>query len=97
MSTPHSNHSGAAASALRDKADALPLRDKADALPGAEAVKGAAHATAHAIDSTAEYIRDNDKKSMWADLMRLVKGNPGVSLLTAAAVGFLIARKLSRD
>jgi hypothetical protein len=30
-------------------------------------------------------------------VQKLVKNNPGVALLTAAAVGFLIARTLSRD
>jgi hypothetical protein len=34
---------------------------------------------------------------MMADVQRVVKNNPGIALLTAAALGFLIARTFSRD
>jgi len=36
-------------------------------------------------------------KAMMADVLKLVKNNPGAALLTAAAVGFLMGRTLSRD
>lgn len=84
-----------AAAGLRFVASAV--IDSADGLPGGEAVRSAAHATAGAIKSTADYVRDNDMKGVWADVMKLVKGNPGVALLTAAAAGFLVARMLSKD
>jgi ElaB/YqjD/DUF883 family membrane-anchored ribosome-binding protein len=86
---------GAAASGLESAASAI--REKADTLPGGERVANAAHATANAVGVAADYVRDNDVKAMMADVQTLVKNNPGVALLTAAALGFLIARTFSRD
>jgi ElaB/YqjD/DUF883 family membrane-anchored ribosome-binding protein len=86
---------GAAASGLESAASAL--RERADTLPGGEKVANAAHATANAVGVAADYVRDNDVKAMMADVQTLVKNNPGVALLTAAALGFLIARTFSRD
>jgi ElaB/YqjD/DUF883 family membrane-anchored ribosome-binding protein len=73
------------------------LHEKADRLPGGESVKSAAHTAADALSSTADYVRENDLKSMLADVQKIVKNNPGPALLTAAALGFLVARSLSRD
>ena len=73
------------------------LHDKADKLPGGEKVASAAHTAADALASTAGYIRENDLKGMMADVQSLVKKNPGPALLTAAALGFLVARTFSRD
>jgi ElaB/YqjD/DUF883 family membrane-anchored ribosome-binding protein len=86
---------GAAASGLESAAGAL--RDRADALPGGERVANAAHATADAVVVAADYVRENDVKAMLTDVQKLVKNNPGVALLTAAALGFLMARTFSRD
>ena len=86
---------GAAASGLESAAGAL--REKADTLPGGEKVVTAAHATADAVGIAADYVRDTDVKAMMADVLKLVKNNPGAALLTAAAVGFLMGRTLSRD
>jgi ElaB/YqjD/DUF883 family membrane-anchored ribosome-binding protein len=86
---------GAAASGLESAAGAL--REKADTLPGGEKVVNAAYATADAVGVAADYVRDNDLQAMVADVQKLVKNNPGVALLTAAALGFLIARTFSRD
>lgn len=86
---------GAAASGLESAASAL--RERADTLPGGERVASAAHATADAVGVAADYVRQNDVKTMMADLQQLVKNNPGPALLTAAALGFLIARTFSRD
>lgn len=85
----------AAASGLESAAGAL--RERADTLPGGEKVANAAHATADAVGVAADYVRENDLKTMIADVQRLVKNNPGPALLTAAALGFLIARTFSRD
>jgi hypothetical protein len=85
----------AAAAGLGSAANAL--HDKADSLPGARKVAGAAHKVADALGSTAEYVRTNDLKSMMGDLQKLVKDNPGTALLTAAVLGFLIARTFSRN
>ena len=49
------------------------------------------------MGTAAGYLRDNDLKSMLADVQQLVKRNPGPALLTAAALGFLMARTFSRD
>jgi hypothetical protein len=86
---------GAAASGMESAASAL--REKADTLPGGEKVANAAHATANAVGVAADYVRDNDLQTMMADVQQLVKNNPGPALLTAAALGFLIARTFSRD
>ena len=86
---------GAAAGGLESAAGAL--REKAETLPGGEKVVTAAHATADAVGVAADYVRDNDVKAMMADVLQLVKKNPGAALLTAAALGFLMGRTLSRD
>ncbi|HEY6516896.1 MAG TPA: hypothetical protein VIY50_12180 [Steroidobacteraceae bacterium] len=64
--------------------------------PGGDAVKNAAHSAADALSSTAEYVRGHDLEEMRADVGKLVKDHPGAALLTAAALGFLVARSLSR-
>ena len=86
---------GAAAGGLDSAASAL--RQRADTLPGGEKVSSAAHATANAVGAAADYVRENDVRSMMADVQTLVKNNPGPALLGAAALGFLIARTFSRD
>jgi ElaB/YqjD/DUF883 family membrane-anchored ribosome-binding protein len=60
-------------------------------------VATAAHSTADAVASGAEYLRDNDVQTMMSDLMEVMRRNPGRTLLGAAAVGFLLGRALSRD
>ena len=86
---------GAAAGGLDSAASAL--HGKADSLPGGETVANAAHTAADALGSTADYIRENDLKAMMEDVQKLVKNNPGPALLTAAVLGFLVARTFSRD
>ncbi len=72
------------------------LHEKADRLPGGEKVARAAHGAADAMQSAVVYLQDQDWRSMLADLRQAARRNPGVTLLTAAAVGFLLARSLSR-
>jgi hypothetical protein len=84
-----------AASGLDSAASAI--HGKADSLPGGESIKGAAHTVADVLSSTADYVRENDVKSMLADVQKIVKNNPGPALLTAAVLGFLVARTFSRD
>lgn len=91
MQTPNSN---AAAGGL-DSAAAT-LREQADKLPGGEKVAGAAHAAADAAGTAADYVRANDVRSMLADVQRLVRNNPGRSLLVVTALGFLVARIFKR-
>jgi hypothetical protein len=85
----------AAAGGLDSAASAL--HQNAERLPGGDSVKGAAHTAADALSSTADYVRENDLKGMLADVQRIVKNNPGPALLTAAVLGFLVARTFSRD
>ena len=86
---------GAAADGMDSAATAL--HEKANALPGGQKVASAAHRAANALGATADYIRTNDVKNMREDLQRLVKNNPGTALLTAVALGFLVARWFSRN
>ena len=72
------------------------LHDAADHLPGEKSVASAAHSTVAALQSTANYRQDMDWRGMLADLRLLLKRHPGATLLTACAVGFLLARGLAR-
>jgi ElaB/YqjD/DUF883 family membrane-anchored ribosome-binding protein len=58
---------------------------------------GVAHLTAEKIHNVADYIRDNDVKSMTDDLGSIVRRYPGPSLAVAAFAGFLVARALRRS
>ncbi|HXW85176.1 MAG TPA: hypothetical protein VEJ86_12265 [Candidatus Binataceae bacterium] len=73
------------------------LHEKAEGFSGSPRVASAAHSAAEALESSADYIRENDLRHMMADLMEVVKNNPGPALLGAAAVGFLVGRAFSRD
>jgi len=71
-----------AASALHDKADSA---------------TGIAHSTANKLTSTATYLREQNLKTMMKDAERVVRKNPGASLLIAAAVGFVMVRAFSKS
>jgi hypothetical protein len=71
------------------------LRQKADSLGVGETVGAYARSAADSLSSTADYVRENDVSRMMADLERLVKNNPGPSLVAAAVVGFLVGRAFS--
>lgn len=94
-----------AADAIDDKRDALArgidsaassLREKAESLPGGEKVVRAAHTTADALETAAGYVRDQDLKAMLSDIQQTARRHPGATLLTAGALGFLLARALFR-
>jgi ElaB/YqjD/DUF883 family membrane-anchored ribosome-binding protein len=89
------DHRGTAAGGLESAANAL--HDRADSLPGGDKVSSTAHRAADAMGTAADYVRENDLRSMMSDLQRVVKNNPGPALLTAAVLGFLVARTFSRD
>ena len=76
-------------------AAASSLHENADALPGGEKVANIAHAAAEKLGRTADYVREHDVKGMMEDVERLVKANPGPSLVAAAVLGFLVARAFS--
>jgi ElaB/YqjD/DUF883 family membrane-anchored ribosome-binding protein len=84
---------GTAAEGLEKAAQAL--HENAEGLPGGERVSDLAHVTAEKLNSTAEYVREHDVKSMMTDVESLVRKNPGPALLAAVAVGFLIGRAFS--
>lgn len=78
----------AAASGLESTASALHQ--------GGETFTGLAHSTADKLASTAQYLREHDVKSMMTDVERAVKRNPGIALLAAGVIGFLVGRTLRR-
>src|SRR5688572_25034277 len=73
------------------------VRDRADQLPGGPKVQQFAHAAAERLSTTADYVRSHDAKHMLADVERVVKNNPGPSLVIAAAFGFVLGRALTRE
>jgi len=86
---------GPAADALEDAASTI--HEKAESLPGGDTVRSVAHSTAEKLESTADYIREHDIRSMLSDVEDVVRRNPGPSLLIAAAVGFLIGRAFREE
>jgi len=59
---------------------------------GAEKVADVAHTTADKLSASAKYLRNHDAKGILADVRRMVKNNPGISLLVAGIVGYSVAR-----
>jgi ElaB/YqjD/DUF883 family membrane-anchored ribosome-binding protein len=83
---------GAIASGIESAASTL--REKTGS--SSAKVARAASSTAGALETAADYVRERDVRGMIADAGRGVKRHPGATLLTAAAVGFLLARTLFR-
>lgn len=79
---------GSAADQLSSAADAV--ENGADA--GATRAKRAAQATANALSSGADYLRENSARDMLDDAVDVVRNNPGVALLGAVALGFIVGR-----
>ncbi len=73
------------------------VRDRADQLPGGPKVQQFAHAAAERLSTTADYVGRHDAKHMLADAERVVKNHPGLSLVIAAAFGFVLGRALTRE
>ncbi len=48
------------------------------------------------METAADYVRGQDLKGMVSDVQEVAKRNPGVILLGAVALGFLLARSFSR-
>ena len=85
---------GAAADKIESAAQSIHAR--AEALPGVgQRAAGIAHGAADKLNATADYIREHDLKSMGEDVKRIAKNNPVPALLTAAALGFLLAKAFS--
>jgi len=74
------------------------LESTASALhQGGEKLTSLAHSTADKLAGTADYLRNNDVKRMITDVEQVVKRNPGISLMVAGFVGFLLARTMRRS
>ena len=73
------------------------VRERADQLPGGPKVQQFAHAAAERLSTTADYVRSHDAKHMLSDVKRVVKNNPGPSLVIAAAFGCMLGRALTRE
>ncbi len=79
------------------RAAASAVRERADQLPGGQKVQQFAQSAAERLSTTADYVRSHDAKRMLADAERVVKNNPGSSLVVAAALGFVIGRTFTRS
>ena len=60
----------------------------------ADTVRRVGHDAADRVDSTANWVRSHGASDIITDVEHYVKQNPGKSLMVAAAVGFLVGRKL---
>jgi hypothetical protein len=72
------------------------LRDRADSLPGGEKVASAAYTAADAMETAADYFDTRDLSEILSDMQQIVRKHPGAVLVTAAALGFMLARTFSR-
>lgn len=84
----------AAATGLKEAASSM--HENAGSVSGGDRLTGMAHSAASALDSTADWVRENNSTKIMADVTSLVKRNPGPSMLAAIAVGFLVGRAFSR-
>lgn len=103
---PHEPRAERAAAFRSDLADRLQhgaerLRRRAAAIdvegPGAEGrgqLKRAGHRVADGIESTADWVRRADARTVRADLEEQVRTRPGRTLLIALGVGYLLGRVL---
>lgn len=84
---------------LADSFDGAATSSHAKAQSGPVGPRGrrAAHAAADTLSHTADYIRKSDAASVMADAKRLVRDNPGIAMLGAAIIGFVLARAWTRD
>lgn len=78
------------------------LNDSANVMEDAaraatEAVDEARQKISERLSATTDYVRNFDGKRMLANVERVVKDNPGPSLVIAAAFGFVIGRALTRE
>src|SRR5579872_2461244 len=67
-----------------------------DTAAGAGSVADVANNAADRVESAADYLRENDSRTMIKHVGGLVKKHPAQSLAVAAAVGFLVGRAFSR-
>jgi ElaB/YqjD/DUF883 family membrane-anchored ribosome-binding protein len=82
-----------AAEKLQSTADSLRMR----AGTGADQLSNLASTTADKLDATARYFRDHHTEDLVSGVESMARRNPGASLCTALAVGFLLGMALKRD
>jgi hypothetical protein len=75
---------------------AATLREKAGTMPGGERVASAAYKAAELMETASEYLAERDARDILADMQQMLRKHPGATLLTAATIGFLLARSFSR-
>jgi hypothetical protein len=63
---------------------------------GADRMASAGHGAGDALSSGARYVREHDARDIGHEVMAAVRRNPGVALLGAAALGFLVGRVVTR-
>jgi hypothetical protein len=61
-----------------------------------EAGRRAASTMAGVVQTATQRVRDRDYRGALADIRRFVDERPGAALVTAAVVGFVLARSLAR-
>jgi len=61
---------------------------------GGKKVAGAAHLTAEKLRTTAAYLRNHNSQGIWEDVEQAVKQNPGITLVVAGMIGFMLGRAL---
>ncbi len=89
---------GRAAAADGLRVAARSLHRRADSIAtGAERVSRATHDMADRVDSASRYVRDNDARTMLADVEAVVRRHPARSILAVLAIGFLAGRALRDD
>jgi ElaB/YqjD/DUF883 family membrane-anchored ribosome-binding protein len=87
-----------AADKIDENRDAAADRlDKAASALHRNSESGFARNAARKLGASARYVCEHDSRRMMADVEKLVKNNPGPSLLAAAALGFLAARSFRNN
>ena len=81
-----------AASALENTAHSL----RYNTTQGGDPLARVANATASRLQTTADYMRQHDMSGMMNDAGAVIKRNPGMSLIAACAVGFLLGSAMRK-
>jgi hypothetical protein len=108
MTTSISSHSADASSHTDEKGAGALHRGRlaiADGLEGAaarlndggERMADAAHAAADKLDTSASYLRKNDRGAILDDVRSVIKAHPGKVVLGAVVIGFLAGRAFRRS
>jgi len=64
---------------------------------GTERAASVGHSAGDALSHSAHYLESRDVRDMLEDLMDIVRNNPAIALLGAAALGFMVGRVMMRD